>query len=454
MTRRDALRLVATGALASVAGCGSPSSDVESTTTSPPPATSTPPATDDPTASALNGLDRSSFSNFVDFRELDEVADAARSIVPVFEDRVTDNSLFYLPPGRYLMGETWNVSDFENVAVVGDDATIVVPPGFSNNLFSPGPEGASGFHLEGLTFDFQYQNTGGRVLHGKVADNLTVRDITVRGEFDVVDHVFRIDVTDPDGSALVERLNLPDGAASGTRAIGVLVGGTNRGDIRFQDCHIQGFPNNALYASPDEGTMEVFGGSYMNSGISNVRIRGDSHVRGVHVRCDRAPEGFRNMRGIRIHGGSNVVVEDCTVEMLDVTYSDGAIVVSQLTEGATIRNTHVRTDAENVVGVRAKPEIEASNPDASLDVENVAFSGTAQSGAAIRVSERDNVNVRDICVRTSGPNRNGVELENAQDVRIEDAYIDVTGTPIVADGSEYVTSNVQTPSSGDPSEFC
>ena len=405
-------------------------------------------------ASALNGLDRASFSNFVDFGKFERVAEAARSITPLLDDLVTDNSLFYLPPGRYLMSDPWNPRDFENVAVVGDDATIVVPSGYDDNLFSPGPENAAGFRLEGLNFDFRRENTGGRVLHAKVADGLRVRDVTVRGQVDVEQHVFRIDVTDPDGQAVVERLTLTDGAAAGTKAIGCLVGGSNRGNIRFADCEIHGFPNNGLYASADHGTMEVFGGSYMNNGIANVRVRGNSHVRGVHVRCDRAPDGFRNMRGIRIPGGSNVLVEDCTVEMLDATYSDGAIAVASEADGATIRNTYVRTNADNTTSIRAKPLASRADPDATLVIENVRFSGNAKNGAAVSVTNRGGVRVRGVCVRERGANRNGIELDDAQDVRIEDSYIDVPGTPIRAENSQYVTSNVQTPESGDPAEFC
>lgn len=405
-------------------------------------------------ASALNGLDRSSYSNFIDFGQMDDVAGAARSITPLLDEHVTDNSLFYLPPGRYLMSKPWNLSNFENVAVIGDGATIELPSGYHRNLFSPGPDNANGFRLEGLTFDFRNANTGARVLHAKVADNLRVRDITVHGKQDVAQSLFRIDVTDREGSALVERLDLTDGAEAGTGASGCLVGDSNRGDIRFADCKMHGFPDNGLYGSADEGTIEVFGGSYMNNGISSVRVRGDSHVRGVHVRCDRAPEGFRNMRGIRIRGGSNVVVEDCTVEMVDVTRSDGAITVAPWADGATIRNTQIRSDVEDVAGVRAKPLAEKSGADASLDIENVTFSGNARTGAAVQVTERDSVRVSNVCIRSRGANRNGIDLEDARDVRIEDSFIDVPGESIRAEDSQYVTSNVQTPESGDPSDFC
>jgi hypothetical protein len=456
VTRRGALRWLSAGVVASIAGCGTPSSDVETEPTSEPPLTTNPDPTTtaQPTPSALDDLDRSSFSTFVDFGDLDDVADAARSITPLLEEHVTDNSLCYLPPGRYLMSKPWNLRDFENVAIVGDDATIELPAGYSRNLFSPGPDRATGFRLEGLTFDFRNENTGGRVLHAKVADDLLVRDVTVRGKLDVEQNLFRIDVTDPDGSALVEKLYLPDGAAPGTGASGCLVGDSNRGNIRFADCEMRGFPDNALYASADHGTIEVFGGTYANSGISNVRVRGDSHIRGVHVLCDRAPDKFRNMRGIRIRGGSNVLVEDCTVEMLDATYSDGAITIAPWADGATIRNTEVRTDADNVVSLRAKPLVEESGPEASLDIENVTFSGNARNGATVQVTERDSINVRDVCIRERGENRDGIDMEDARDVSIEDTYIDVPGVPIRAESSQYVTSNVQTSASDDLPDSC
>ncbi|NIR34699.1 MAG: hypothetical protein GWN73_01325, partial [Actinobacteria bacterium] len=70
----------------------------------------------------------------------------------------------------------------------------------------------------------------------------------------------------------------------------------------------------------------------------------NSTVRGVHVRCDAEPEGFGNMRGIRLREGTNVLVEHCLVEMLDVVGSDGAVVLAPWLEEATVRDTNIVID--------------------------------------------------------------------------------------------------------------
>ena len=131
-----------------------------------------------------------------------------------------------------------------------------------------------------------------------------------------------------------------------TALVGILVGPANRGSLRFEDCHVEGFQGNGLYASPSNGPVEVVGGLYANNGIASVRVSSPATVRDVTVRCDEAPAEFRNMRGIRLRHGDHVLVENCTVEFSDLTYSAGGVVVEPMMESATIRNVEVDVSAE------------------------------------------------------------------------------------------------------------
>jgi len=93
-------------------------------------------------------------------------------------------------------------------------------------------------------------------------------------------------------------------AANRDRSDGMSRRPAKRGEIRFVDCHVAGFPDNGLYASPAPGVVTVSGGRYANNGIANVRVSDGSEVRGVHVICDEARDGVQNMRGIRLREGT------------------------------------------------------------------------------------------------------------------------------------------------------
>ncbi|MFC7137890.1 hypothetical protein ACFQRB_18465 [Halobaculum litoreum] len=231
----------------------------------------------------------------------------------------------YLPAGDYRIADSVSIGGAERVGLVGDDATIVPSEGNDDTIVSFGwPQPVERALFAGITFDFTAENTGGRPLLSR-ADNMLVEDVAVDGEADVDQDLFRVDVTDAGGQGIVRRLFLPDGAPPDTKVTGCEVGDDTRGDVSFIDCEIDRFPDNGLYANPPKGTVRVIGGKYKNNGVAGVRVEvaDDAVVRGVHVRCDDATNGGANMRGIRLRAGRSVLVEDCLVEMMEVTSSDG-----------------------------------------------------------------------------------------------------------------------------------
>lgn len=365
----------------------------------------------------------------------------------LFADNLTDGTLVYLPPGRYRLGETVSVSDGAKVGIVGENATIVPPNGFSGVLFGFGyPNPLSEILVAGVAFDFRAKDTGARPLFAIADDRILVREIEVRGRIDVEQDLLRFDVTSPSGTARVERVRLPDGAVPGTGVTGMEVGSGNHGDLEFVDCHVAGFPDNGLYANPPEGAVSVLGGSYVNNGIAGVRIetRDESLVRGVHVRCDDASQAGQNMRGIRLTAGESLLVEDCLVELLEVTYSDGAVTFSSELGSATVQNCQIRVDADNVNAIRIKSPGEGTSRDAHhgpFRCENLVVTGNAANGAAIAAANRQGCEFSNVCVHQTGDRRDGIVAENVEGA-VRDTYISVTGTPLTFRGSNILQQNV------------
>lgn len=355
---------------------------------------------------------------------------AGDSIVPLLNEHLADDTMLYLPPGRYKMADSIQLRTFSNVGIVGKDAVIVPPDGFDSTFFDLGRPGqATNLLIAGLTFDFRANDTGSRPISALVDDGLVIRDLAVTGTQDAGSGMLRADVTDPDGSGLVDRLWLPDGAAVGTESNGCLVGDEHRGELRLTDCHIVGFPDNGLYADPEHGRVLVHGGYYANSDIANVRVGNDSVVRGVHIRNDREPDGYANMRGLRLTHG-DVHVADTRIELANITDSGGAIACNDQLSSATVENTTITVDADNINAIRAKPPTDDTT-DGALTFTDVTIQGTAANRAAVDIRNRTNCQLNRCTITQSGANRDGIRCTGGSTVTLQDTGIDVTGQPVV-----------------------
>jgi hypothetical protein len=457
MRRRRFLTAFGAAATALTAGCGRRSRSrrrTDSTTTDGTPAgvnrvgsRTTTSTEDEPYPADI--ADEWGFDRVVNLAAAGADQTGSRPTGDVFEDAFADGTLVYLPPGQYRLGRTVTVGRGARVGVVGENATIVPPDGFDSTLFGFGyPSPLSDFLFAGVTFDYRAENTGARPFFAKVDGKTVAREVTVRGRVDVPQDILRFDVTHPDGHARVERMRLPDGAVPGTGVTGIEVGSDNRGDLSFVDCEVAGFPDNGLYANPPEGRVEVRGGFYRNNGIANVRIetKDASLVRGVHVRCDDASNGGENMRGIRLRSGNSLLVEDCLVELLEVTSSDGAVVFSSELGSATVQNCQVRVDADGVNAIRIKSPGDGTEPAAHrgpFRCENVVVTGSASEGAAVQAANRQGCEFVDLCVHQPGENRDGVVTEDVSGA-LRNAYISVTGTPLSFARSAISRDNVTT----------
>lgn len=117
-----------------------------------------------------------------------------------------------------------------------------------------------------------------------------------------------------------ENVAWPDGSEDPSDAHGMYVMGDAEGQIDFIDCHIEGFGDNGLYASPpDNACVRVIGGTYKNNNIANVRVGSElTIVRNVDcIQDDLSPEhpnGARRQRGIWVRDGADqTYIGQCNV---------------------------------------------------------------------------------------------------------------------------------------------
>ncbi|GAB3688360.1 hypothetical protein GCM10028857_22420 [Salinarchaeum chitinilyticum] len=429
LDRRDLLRLGAVGLATAVAGCSGGDSGRDEPTNE----TDSPPPTD---ADEIPYADE--YGTVVDVvAQGGADPTASESIVPVLDEHARDDTLLYFPPGRYLLNDLWELPSFEHLAVVGEDATIVPQDGDFGYLFVFGlpDHSAADLRFEGMQFDFSAEDTAPRPIQAQIEDGLVVQDVTVEG----IGGTARFDVTDPDGEGVIRNLQMPDGGRE-PNPVGVLVGPANQGSLRFEDCRVSGFPGNGLYASPSNGPIEVVGGTYENNGIASVRVSSPATVRDVTVRCDQSPQGFRNMRGIRLRHGESILVENCTIEMHDLTYTDGGLVIEPMMESATVRNVDIECSVDGYPAVHVKTA-QHDATDTEIDFQGVTVTGSSGDGSAVQISDRNNCLLDDLDIQQTGTSRDGVHLVRTTNSTLRDSEIDVTGDPLVLDHSQLQRTN-------------
>jgi len=391
------------------------------------------------------------FESVTNLADLGVEPDGDEPIGEVIKDAASDGELLVLPAGEYTIEDRIDLTGLDRFGIVGDGTTIVPTAGTSGTLFYIGGEGA--IHIRNLQFDVSAEGTHIRALDVRAPDQLRISDVSVTGRLDGGRGPVRVDVTDPDGSGVVERLRLPDGSVAGERVTGCYVGDDNRGEITFADCHIVGFSDNGLYADPSLGRIVVEGGYYANSGIANVRVRPGSIVRNVHVRCDDSDRDFDNMRGIRLTNSEAQadakppLIENCRVELLDVSYSDGGITLATNVPSMTVRNTEIRIDVDDVNGIWAKTPVEALQEHESelwVDCEDVTVTGDADNEFAIKIDGRNKSTLTGIDISHAADNRNGIGFSRSYDNILRDATVEVGGVPIILQDAtvETIDTNV------------
>ncbi|WP_241471233.1 right-handed parallel beta-helix repeat-containing protein [Natrinema salifodinae] len=440
------------------------------------------------------------YSTVIDVTEAGADNTGTESITPVLEDLRGDDTLLVFPEGRYYMDEQFRYTGFENFGVVGENATLV-PANFHDfdgpqyRLFRLGVPYSPGRRLrfEGFDVDQSAPDTGIRAIEANVSGRLEVRDVTVRGEHDSGTWgpgLFNI--TDPDGSGIVERFRAPDGAAwventpnAGNRWRGPIgiEANQNAGTLEFRRCWLGAFPNNGLYAAGGDGAIIVHGGWFRNSNGANVRVGGrGSEIRWPTVEVDATRPEDRTQRGIRIESGRNIEISGAAVEITSPMPTSHAISVMNTCESARIENTRVTIQGSDVNhGIVLSPECgEATIVDTSVThetaggyplwiresdrteqilAENVTITGRAGDDGGFRDGircERDNCRFNGVEVEQygrDGTDRNAI-VNTGSDVTIYESTLRANQYPYVDTGSETLVRDSDLESSSGREAVC
>lgn len=392
----------------------------------------------------------SEFETVVDAVEVGADPTGEQPVDPLFEQYADDDVLLAFEPGTYKL-DYFTVAGATQLGVVGtgDEPARFVPAEGRCRGGHPWVffDGVNDFLFENLAFDFRDVDSGGPI-HLNLGGDSVVRDVTYRGNCSNQIGVFRIDIRDADGTAVVERLRARNDGGNNSLT-GVYVGDSHAGELTFRDCDMSAFSDNGLYASAPgksdggNGPVHVVGGTYRNNNVANVRLGSSgSRAEDVTVVVDRETAGWGglNARGIRLRNRSGQVIEGCDITFgEDAADSFGGIVFHPDNGGATVRDTAITIDRDAIPAIRAFP---VSTPgDDVLTFENLSIDGAAPAGPTARIEGRDDTVFENCTIEQSKGRRSGLRFIDSTDCRIVDSRIEVAEAPVAVEDSTVEIKN-------------
>ncbi|MFC6823438.1 twin-arginine translocation signal domain-containing protein [Halopelagius fulvigenes] len=374
-----------------------------------------------------------------------------------------DDTLLIFPKGEYTLKKL-RVSGYNNLGLVskkGATPTIVpaAPSDEINNQLVQFLD-VKRFYMDGFDFDFTKDGFGG-VVRVRGEGNFVARNLTIRGKMPDKDlpsnpAAFHFEQFDRSSRGVVENAVAKDGGHQGGNAIGIYVGKDHSGELVLRDCDIRQFPNNGLYASAPgrnepnfvgkDGPVHVEGGLYKNNNIANIRIGStNSTVKNARVVADKEPpypEGSLNVRGIRLRGKHGQVVENCDIKFgKNGGRGFGALVFHPDAGRATVRNTKIEVNRDDIPAINALPLQRSGAPTGST-FKNVEVTGTAANGRAVSIESRDGVSFENCRVVQRGRKRTGFSFFDSDNCSVTGTTIKVTGKPILKVNSSINTKDL------------
>ncbi|MGM0370910.1 MAG: right-handed parallel beta-helix repeat-containing protein [Halobacteriota archaeon] len=367
----------------------------------------------------------------------------------MLEEYADDDTLLSFPAGTYLLPQIRLTGyDHLGVAAAHDEHPTFVAP--ANSCIDTDPhiqfDQITNFLLEGIDFDFRREGAGGAV-NVIASGDATVRDVTAQGSCRQQIAMFRIDIRDPEGTGLVERLRMQNAENSGWMT-GAYVGQRHSGEVTFRDCELSEFTDNGLYGSAPGvsdgggGTVHTEGGHFENNNVSNIRLgTAGSTARDDTIVVESAPKiDSINLRGIRFRRGSGQLVEDCDIRFgPDVTNSFGAIVFHADNGGARVANTQVTMDSDDIPAIKAF--YHSGGGEGGPTFENLTVDGEAKRGYTVQLNGRDGTVFRNCTIEQQGDHRDGIRVAYSEGCELVDSRIDVSGYPLILRDSTMTIRN-------------
>ena len=414
-------------------------------------------------------------------RDLGMDPDGNEPIDGQLQKAAADDTLIVFPGGDFAKHGKTVMTGLQNFGLRGLGVTRFVAPKGCNEKLVVIDRGVNTL-FENITINLRAKNaTPG--LHLGANDGLDVRYVRFRGQGihqnstprgkgsgnPEVKNALNAHVRSPDGTGRVKNVIAHNGGLMGAYnkgdgRIGIFTGRENRGTLTIEGCNFEGFPNNGLYTSRHNGVVQVEGGVFRNNDISQVRLASkDSYVQNALLEVDMQnsrspnPKEALNTRGVRFDGPvaktHGAEVRDSTIRIVSTPHSDGAIVANQDTGAFGAKNVRLRLDADGVRGVVGKRPCGIGNRGSPPEpfsgiIERATIVGEGGAAEAVRIVDRPNTKIHQLCVSSSGKGRVGVRCTGSPGTTVSNSNLNVDGEPVEGAEVRNITTNKHCPSDG------
>lgn len=436
------------------------------------------------TAPAMAALAAASYRGYSFSNVVDMVADAgcdndgSTDCSDEIENYAADDTLLVFPPGDYRIANKVTLDGYTKVGLYGiGDVTFVWDSGFNRNKDFE-LNNTTHFYYEGIDWDITADTCPGMFVMADQSFHLENIEIIGRGNGDA--NALNPFITNSDGLGLIRNFVAKTGSDWNTDGrVGVLVSrnkdGTarNYGTIRLEDCHLEEFENNGIYAGGSKGPVQVRGGVFRNNNRAGVRLAGpDSWIENAFIEADlsKARPGSNatttsnpvNLRGIwwnSYFGKTGGEVRGCDIRVAGGTNSQGAIAFRDSGGAMTLKDTRIE------VHVNETPALWAQPPDKNLvsspyhvqgDNIQITHTGDGDQSAgdrydnAVYLNDRDNSDFTNCSIEALGAEMNGFTFKDSGTCSVSDTAFDVTDSRIIEKNTTVNRTNLSGNAEPDP----
>jgi hypothetical protein len=377
-------------------------------------------------------------------------------------------TLLVFPEGEYQFEQTQSVSsDSGVVGFLGQgDVKFVPPQGLNDTLLAVN---AGQVLLENIDVDLTADNTvTGFTVHSQ--DGFHVEDVEFVGrglhEDRRTTNYISLSVSNPDATGVLKNFVVKKGDAwSHYRgATGIWVGARHQGTVKIADCHIEECGGDGIYASRNNGKVQIEGGVFRNNNVCSVRISGEgSYVDGAVVEV--APEKYTgphtqednafNLRGVVIEQKTasqsltkpaGAKVRNCDITIEENPTSGAGISAWSNGKTLTVENTRIRMGNDSPAVRREGRRNQGKNPPTGsprwLRMNNCVVTGSASSGTAILATDANGSEITNCYIKQTGANRDGVQFVDSSNTLVRNTIINVAGQAVNFNSSSGETINI------------
>jgi hypothetical protein len=358
------------------------------------------------------------------------------------------------PAGRYRFDHSHRFRELDRVGIIGEPgATFIPPSGFNDFLLD---FDGGWVLLTGITVDLSASDTtaGLRLI---TRDGFALEDVEIRGRGthpdESVVNALALAVSDSSSRGTVRNVVARRGSAigqykNGNGRVGIWIGEKHRGRIEVDECRLEEFGNNGMYASRCPGEVHVRNGEFRNNSPSSVRIGGagsfvesstfvanlDSYS-GPTTEIDAAqPRAIVIERG-PFQKPPGAEVRDCTIRIENTPPPAPGIHVWPTGQTVTVQNTTFDVTHSGSVIHRTAMRRQEDHPPADgprwVKLENVTVRGTGGDGAIIQLYDAPQSVIRDCQIASSPGRYDGIHLIRSDESTIGGGDVRTPGYPVV-----------------------